>query len=273
MPSQRSIRLPSDYHTCMVELGLNIIPGYAAASDMTKTVQKTTQQKKPPRRSFQHVESVSIGTQLYHHLRGAIIRGELLPGQALSEAEIARLNSTSRQPVREAFIKLAEERLVSIQPQRGTFVVKISVADVLDARFVREAIEVAVAQEAATSAPPSAIKDLRQLIERQKSMEHGHNEEFLALDEEFHRALALSVGRAHAWRVIESTKAQMDRIRYLSLDDATPIPLLVEQHRAIVDEIEAGNPDAAVTAMRTHLRQIVTSLPAIAEKFPELFEQ
>ena len=102
----------------------------------------------PAARTFQPLESAPISTQLYHHLRGAIIRGELRPGQALSESEIARQTSTSRQPVREAFIKLAEEHLLSIQPQRGTFVVRISVADVLDARFVREAIELAVVQEA-----------------------------------------------------------------------------------------------------------------------------
>mgnify|MGYP002148288084 CR=1 FL=1 len=98
-------------------------------------------------------ESSSISAQVYRQLHSAIIRGEICPGEGLSESEIARQYSTSRQPVREAFIKLAEERLVSIQPQRGTFVVKISVADVLDARFVREAIEIAVTREAATSAP------------------------------------------------------------------------------------------------------------------------
>ena len=81
-------------------------------------------------------DSLSISARLYRHLRNAVIRGELPPGQALSEAEIARQFSMSRQPVREAFIKLAEERLVVIQPQRGTFVVKISVEEVLDARFV-----------------------------------------------------------------------------------------------------------------------------------------
>jgi DNA-binding GntR family transcriptional regulator len=174
--------------------------------------------------------------------------------------------------VREAFIKLAEERLVIILPQRGTFVVKISVADVLDARFVREAIEVAVVQEAATSALPTAVKELRNLIEQQKTVVHGHNDEFLALDEEFHRTIALSVGRAHAWRVIESIKAQMDRIRYLSLDDATPLPLLIEQHTRIVDGIEAGDPTAAVAATRSHLREIIVSLPNIAARFPDLFE-
>ena len=227
----------------------------------------------PNLRSFRHTEPVSIGTQLYRHLRSAIVRGELHPGQALSEAEIAKQFTTSRQPVREAFIKLSEERLVVIQPQRGTFVIKISVDDVLDARFVREAIEVAIVLEASTKIQPDEIVNLRRIIDAQVEAMHGHSDEFLALDEEFHRALALSVGRSHAWRVIENIKAQMDRIRYLSLDDATPTPLLVEQHRKIVDGIEAGDPMAAVAAMRTHLRQIMTSLPAIAEKFPELFEQ
>ena len=223
-------------------------------------------------RAFQHVEPVSIGSQLYRHLRGAIIRGELRPGQALSESEIAKQYSTSRQPVREAFIKLAEERLVAVLPQRGTFVVKISVADVLDARFVREAIEVAVVQEAAASAPPSAIRDLRDLIAQQATVAVGQNDGFLALDEEFHRTIALSVRRAHAWRVIEGIKAQMDRIRYLSLDDATPIHLIIEQHTRIVDGIEARDPVAAAAATRAHLREIIVSLPDIAAQFPDLFE-
>ena len=223
-------------------------------------------------RAFQHVEPISIGTQLHRHLRGAIIRGELHPGQALSESEIAKQYSTSRQPVREAFIKLAEERLVVILPQRGTFVVKISVADVLDARFVREAIEVAVVQEAAASATPSAVKDLRDLIDQQKAVVHGRNEDFLVLDEEFHRTIALSVRRAHAWRVIEGIKAQMDRIRYLSLDDATPLSVIIEQHSRIVDGIEARDPVAAAAATRAHLREIIVSLPNIAAQFPDLFE-
>ncbi len=230
------------------------------------------QENIPAERFFQQVGPVSIGTQLYRHLREAIIRGELRPGQALSEAEIGKKYSVSRQPVREAFIKLAEERLVMILPQRGTFVIKISVADVLDARFVREVIEVAVTQEAATRASPETIKTLRDIITAQANVPHGQNEQFLVLDEEFHRAIAYSVGRAHAWRVVEGIKAQMDRVRYLSLDDATPINHLIEQHSQIVDGIEARDPEAATAALRAHLREIITSLPGIAEQNPEAFE-
>jgi DNA-binding GntR family transcriptional regulator len=222
-------------------------------------------------RAIRKDESSSISAQVYRQLRSAIIRGELCPGERLSESAIAQQYSTSRQPVREAFIKLAEERLVRIQPQSGTFVVQISMTDVLDARFVREVIEVAVAREAAISAPLSAVRELRHQVDRQRTIASGHNAEFLVLDEAFHRALALSVGHAHAWRVIESIKAQMDRIRFLSLDDATPIHLIIEQHERIVSGIEAGDPTEAAAAMRNHLREITLSLPNIARRFPDLF--
>ena len=216
--------------------------------------------------------STTIGAQLYLTLRAAIIRGELSPGQALSESEIARQYATSRQPVREAFIKLAEERLLSIQSKRGTFVVKISVADVLDSRFVREAIEVALVQEVTLSASLATIGELRGLLAQQKALAAGHHAEFLALDEAFHQRIALAANRPQAWRVIENVKAQMDRVRYLSFDHATPIKLIVEQHTRIVDAIEAGDAGAAAAAMRTHLREITISLPTIAARLPAFFE-
>ena len=126
--------------------------------------------------------------------------------------------------MREAVIQLAEERLVVIQPQRGIFVVKISVEDVLDACFVREAIKVAIVADLAALAAPTAIRMLREILRQQRQFRHGHNAEFLAFDEQFQRALDLFTGRAYAWRTIENIKAQMDRTRYLSLDDRHRFP-------------------------------------------------
>lgn len=53
----------------------------------------------------------------------------------------------------------------------------------------------------------------------------------------------------------------MDQIRYISLDAATPIALIIEQHKRIVDGIEAGDPTIAAAAMRSHLREITLSSP------------
>src|SRR5690606_25985537 len=94
----------------------------------------------------------TIGSRVFESLRNAIVQLQLQPGHLLSEAEVARQLGGSRQPVREAFIKLAEVGLVEVRPQRGTYVMLISIREVQNARFIREAIEVAVARKAALEA-------------------------------------------------------------------------------------------------------------------------
>jgi DNA-binding GntR family transcriptional regulator len=68
----------------------------------------------------------------------------------------------SRQPVREAFIKLAENGLIQIRPQRGSYVNKISLAQVRNGCFVRQAIECAVARRAAGMMTDSYCYQLEQ---------------------------------------------------------------------------------------------------------------
>ena len=212
----------------------------------------------------------AIAPQLCERLRERIVRAELKPGEPISETEIAREYSVSRQPVREAFIKLGEAGLVQIRPQRGTFISPISVASVMEARFVREAIEADVARAAAAKADVAAVADLRDQIERQKRVAENDLPAFMKLDELFHRTLADMAGVPFAWRVVEDVKAQMDRVRYLSVEEVH-VRLLIAQHEVIAEAIGAADEAAADAAMRAHLREILRSLPIIAAAHPELF--
>ncbi|WP_118134124.1 GntR family transcriptional regulator [Oceanicella sp. SM1341] len=214
--------------------------------------------------------AASIGTTLYRQLRADIIQARLRPGQALSEAEVARRYDVSRQPVREAFIRLEDAGLVRVMPHRGTFVQKISQQAVTETRFVREALEIAIVR--ALAADPAPLPELRALVEQQKDVHQQDNASFLVLDEAFHAGLARAAGHSFAWTVIETTKAQMDRVRYLSFGDATPFSVLIAQHTAILDAAEAGDPDAAEAAMRVHLTEILKTLPRIRESHTDLFE-
>ena len=213
-----------------------------------------------------------IAPQLFAALREAIAAMQLKPGEALSEKDIATRFGVSRQPVREAFIKLSEAGLVEIRPSRGTFVMKISVQEVANARFVREAIESDIARQAARLATPGDIERLRRMIRDQESAaaleDYG---QFNQSDEAFHRAIADIVGNEYAWRIVESARFQTDRVRLLSLPDVSPLPLLISQHREIADLMEAGDADGAGRAMRRHLREILVALSRIAQKHPELF--
>ena len=89
---------------------------------------------------------------------------KLQPGQSFSEQEVAEKLGVSRTPVREAVIGLAEAGLLEVLPQRGTFVRKISIKAVMDARFVREAIELAVLREAVGRLPASFFAATRALL-------------------------------------------------------------------------------------------------------------
>ncbi len=217
-------------------------------------------------------QGVPVGPQVYRLLRERIIRAELPPGTLVSETELAKAFSLSRQPVREAFIKLADDGLVEVRPQRGTLVRKINIASVMDARFVREAVEADIVKLVAEQHDPALVTDLRKLIEAQRKTIGLHADEFMQLDEQFHRALAVAAGKSQVFRVVDNVKAQMDRVRFLTLMNRSVIEISIEQHAAVVDAIERGEPMQADAAMRTHLRQILADLPHVAALRPEFFD-
>lgn len=215
----------------------------------------------------------SAAQRIEAHLRRAIVAMELPPGTRLSEQEIAATHGVSRQPVREALIGLARTRLVDIQPQRGTVVVKISTRKMMEARFVREAIETAVARRAAESFTPAVRVRIDDLLDLQdKAASRNDHSTFQRYDELFHIALAEGAGCALAWEAISDIKAHMDRACHLTLTSSETMLDLVVQHRAIIAAIDAGDPDAAAEAMRRHLSEILRALPKVETEHPDLFE-
>ena len=211
-----------------------------------------------------------IVPQVYSLLREAIIRGDLAPGNRISESEIARSCDVSRQPVREAFIRLAAEGLLAVRPQRGTIVTKIDYAAVLDARFLREAIEADIAKILARESDPAVVAELTRQLNAQRTAEDA--QAFIRLDERFHRTLADAAGKQGAWKLIDGLKSQMDRVRFLSLDRFR-VETLIAQHAAVVERIAASDTAGANEAIRLHLRGILSDLPQIEAANPLFFDR
>ncbi|MFW2542937.1 GntR family transcriptional regulator [Primorskyibacter sp. 2E107] len=212
-----------------------------------------------------------ITPQITRYLQDRIIHGDLKPGNRISEAEIARACDVSRQPVREAFIRLAVQGLLAVLPQRGTIVSKIAYSAVLDARFLREAIEADIVA-ILTHAPNAAlVTELRKQLDAQRALSPSEKTAFMRCDDRFHRTLAEAAGKAGAWKLIEGLKSQMDRVRFLSLGHF-PMGKLIDQHSAVVDRIEAGDHEQADTAIRLHLREVLHDLPQICDANPDFFD-
>lgn len=213
-----------------------------------------------------------VAFEMWRLLRDSILRGEIEPGVRLSEVEIALKDGVSRQPVCEAFIKLADEGHVEIRPQRGSFVNRIRVELVSAARFVREAVEAEIVRLVAASPSTALLAGLDQLLVLQEeAVAQGDPERFAELDKAFHRRLAEAAGEGASWELLQPLKTHMDRVRHLNAR-RFPLTGLVDQHRAIVEAIRAVNPDQAEDAMRAHLLRILEDLLVVGAELPDFFE-
>lgn len=220
------------------------------------------------------VRPATAAAQAFASLRDAISSLRLHPGQSFSEQEVARQLGVSRTPVREAVIRLAESGLIEVLPQRGTFVRKISRRAVEDAHFVREAIEIAVVREAAARGlPADFFATARDLIEAQRAAASGDDlQRFLALDDALHRSIADATGRKQVWSVVDTQKAQMDRVRTLALAGVVPYARIIAQHEAIIEAIKRGDAAASESAVHKHLAETTAVLGPLRQQHPDLFE-
>ena len=215
-----------------------------------------------------------IAPQIYERLRRAITSLALLPSEALSEKELSLQLGASRTPVREALIRLADEGLVDILPQRGSFVAPIRLSDVEEAQFIRESLEVAVVRRLAGHCSPRFLSDMKLNLARQElAVAERDGDLFLELDEAFHRGLCEEASLSKSWRVIQSVKLQMDRIRYLSLPEPGHLEMLLVQHRQIMDAIETGSADAAGHHMSAHLKEVLGTAKLLRQKLAHLIEK
>jgi GntR family transcriptional regulator, rspAB operon transcriptional repressor len=212
--------------------------------------------------------------QVYRALRDAIIATTLAPGQRISENELAERLSVSRTPVREALIRLRDDRFVQIVPQLGTFVTRISLTALADAQFIRESLECAAVRLAAERADADDIAALRGLVLRQAEVsEHGDHERFALLDDEFHAALCELAGHSVAWEVAQRVKGHLNRVRRLSLPQPRYLEEMVSEHGQVLEALEQGDPDAAEAMLRHHLRMVLSALPAIRAQHPDYFDE
>jgi DNA-binding GntR family transcriptional regulator len=215
----------------------------------------------------------TMALRVVRALRDDIITMALKPGDVISESDIAAKYGVSRQPVREAFIRLAQLGLLLIRPKRATVVKKISPVGVRQSRFIRESIEVEIVRRLAAQPAPGVRAELEALLaeQEQASVADDHRR-FHELDELFHRVLARLAGVEYAWQLIDDHKMQLDRVRYLTLGVSSSQRAIAE-HRLIVDAVADADPVAAEAAMRAHLARAEVLLAQTIADFPEYFDE
>ena len=216
---------------------------------------------------------VSKAAMVYEDLRAAIVGLELEPGARIDKNEICARLHVSRQPVAEAVARLAEERLVEVEPQKGTFVARIRLSDVAEAAFVRRALEVATVFNIAPTIDEATLRSIERNLGYQAAALKARDwDEFYALDVRFHTMLFERLAMRRIAEAVESSRASVERTRRLMLPAPGRTPDTYREHRAIFAALKTRDSEKSAAAMASHLDAVMAELRKFAARQPELFE-
>jgi DNA-binding GntR family transcriptional regulator len=203
------------------------------------------------------VSKDSTSKRIYHLIREEIINLNFIPGLNISEKEISEKFNVSRTPVREAFVRLSQEGLISIYPQKGTFVSLIDLSLVEEARFMREYLERAVVRLACEVFTKENFLQLEMNLKYQKMyMEDNDYKKVFEADEEFHRLIFEGCNKKMVWANICEMESDFQRIRVLRLLTTLRWDHIYSQHVEIINAIKNKNSDLAEEIMTKHLTMV-----------------
>jgi DNA-binding GntR family transcriptional regulator len=210
--------------------------------------------------------------QLYELLRTKIVSLEFLPGAPLSRAHLSEQFQVSQTPVREALLKLAEERLVDVFPQAATRVSLIDISYAQETHFLRRAIELELVRELALNHTAAQIDELKSLVRQHETLRDAHDLSlFTEKDQAFHCFLYEAAHKQELWKLVRSRSGHIDRLRRLHLPAAGKLGRIVSDHTEILAAIARRDVQAAQDHLRAHLSGTLEYVGKILDQYPHFF--
>jgi GntR family transcriptional regulator of gluconate operon len=216
----------------------------------------------------------SLAEDAADRIREQILAGGFVQGEHLVEARIAEQLNVSRGPVREAFKLLRSEGLLLEEPRRGTFVVSLSAGDVREIYGVRAAIEGRAARLIASRRDPAATAELRALLSSIVSAAAADDVAAVyRQDLAFHDAVCRLSGNARLHEVFARYVPMLRALLHVDERMQESLTVVAEQHRPIVDAIEAGDVDGAMAHAEQHCDVAGELIAGYLESLPERTEE
>ncbi|HEX5459954.1 MAG TPA: GntR family transcriptional regulator [Steroidobacteraceae bacterium] len=184
-------------------------------------------------------------------LRSDLMAGGLPPGAELSQVVLAERFGVSRIPVRDALRILAGEGLVDIQPNRGAKAISLTPREVREIYDLRVLLECDCLRRAAANMTPGALEEIDRI--RRKSDLDASTPGWAEGDWAFHQALYLPAGRLRQLAMIETLRRTCRLFVSAYATMPKKKPRWLDDHRAILQHLEAGETDRAVAVLRSHL--------------------
>jgi DNA-binding GntR family transcriptional regulator len=203
--------------------------------------------------------ATSLSEQAYEAIKERILSLELRPGQFLNELGLCKMIRMGRMPVHQAVHRLMADGLLEVIPRKGIIIRPDSLNEILALLEARSAVEPNIAALAAERATPEQVKNMERLLkESARYVDQRFRPRFMAIDREFHQAVAEAAGNrilVDAQRPLHERSARIWNVMGM-LRRPDGLRLTQEEHEAVFDAIRRGDRDAARRAMQAHLASL-----------------
>ncbi|MEL7026986.1 MAG: GntR family transcriptional regulator [Pseudomonadota bacterium] len=187
----------------------------------------------------------------YDLILHAIDSGIYRPGDRLVESELADRFGVSRTPIREALQRLETQSLLA-RDGRSLVVASLDHNQLAELYVVRSELEGLAARLAAKHASVEEVRVLRRLIEEDRAR-MGDPAALAQANRRFHRQLHRASHNRYLVQQLDLVYRSMALMTSTSLAAEGRSERALEEHTAIVDAIEAGDPEAAYSSLKAHI--------------------
>lgn len=194
-------------------------------------------------------------------LREAIFNGVLQPRERLMEIQLAEELGVSRTPVREALRKLELEGFIVMVPRKGAYVADLSLKDIEDVFEIRIALEGLAASLSAERITDEELELMERLLaEKAEAINSLNMEKLVEVDTQFHETIYHASRNERLSSIISNLREQIQRYRTTSLAYPGRMQRSLEEHRSIVEAIQARDPVLAKQLVQDHIENAENTL-------------
>lgn len=219
------------------------------------------------------MKRITASEQIYKEMHSQIMFLELKPGEELNMQKLLQNAGVSRSPLRDALLKLQEDNLVEIFPQKGSQISRINLKQVEVERFMRSTLELAVIPLFAKACTKEHLLKMRRALEEQKfALEITDQKAFLNADDDFHKVFFSATGKERIWDLIQSQSGNYRRIRFLSNQVPEILNNIIGEHERILNSFSEGQMEECLLLDKKHLTRLIAEIDILETKYPGYFE-
>jgi DNA-binding GntR family transcriptional regulator len=209
----------------------------------------------PPLSNQRHRHGEAVDA-VFRTIRQGIISGRFAPGQRLVIRDLSEDIPYSRSTLREALRRLAAERLVSLIPNRGAAVQRLSTQEMADLFEIRELLEGHAARRAAQRiGEGNHRKRFAAMWEKVRRGDPADRAAFIEHNQIFHGAIVELSGNSRLPAMLDQLQIPILMFQWRSLMTPQEIALSQAEHATIANAILQARPGQAEAAMRRHIRR------------------